>query len=136
MAVRDRLVSVNVAVRLPYRHAGRVRVPMVLVMPVHVLVLQRFMGVLVLVVLAHVQAHAERHERRGRHEAQRDGLAEHEHTGDRAHERRGGKVGAGPPRAEVAQGDDVEDQAQPEAQQADERRGSDDDAAGCRRALE
>ena len=70
-----------------------VRVSMMLVMRMDVEMLERFVAMTMTVRLAEQPPHGESRQRRRRAEPPRSRLAEHEHAGDCAGERRGGEVG-------------------------------------------
>ena len=121
MPVHHRRVPVPVAVRLAGRCTWIVSMLVVGVVAVAVLVLQRFMGVLVLMPLGEMQPEAERHKEARDHEVGRNGLAEQGDGEDRAHERRQREIGAGPRRAEMAQREHEQGEADAIAEEADHR---------------
>src|SRR6266852_952497 len=104
----------------PGRILGGVRVVMVLVVDVYMLVLDRLVGMLVLVPLAQVEPHAERHERGRGDEARRRLLAEHQQRRCRTHERSRREIGASARAAERPQREHEEDEAHAETQEAED----------------
>ena len=86
--VLERRVDVGMRVRLLRRHAVAVRVPVMLVVDVHVIVLETLVDVRVQVPLAEEQRHSQRHEPAGRAFAQPQALAEQGDGRHRTHERR------------------------------------------------
>ncbi len=121
VAVDQPLVPMAVAVRLTRRVARRMRVTMVrVVVRVTVLVLQRLVGVVVLVPLGEVEPEADSHQAAGGHEAGGQGLGEAQNGQDRADEGGERKIGAGARGAEMAERCHVEGEAEPIAEEADD----------------
>ena len=119
MLVHETFVAIRMAVRFARRIIRLVGVLMVLVMDVQVLVLERFVNVFVLVALDEMQVEADRHEGCRHNQLPGHRLGEEGERQEGPDERGGRKVGAGPGRAEVAQREHEEDQADAVAQEAD-----------------
>src|SRR5712692_7817242 len=107
-------------VGLSRRRARSMLVSMVLVVPVQVLVLQGFMKMLVLVMLARVQPDSYRHQRAGGDQPCRHGLAQDQDAGGGTDEWRRREVGGGPPGSQMSKRQDEEPQAHSVAHQPDE----------------
>src|SRR5882724_5902264 len=100
-----------VRVRLTDRVVGAMNVLVVHVVDMRVGVLQRLVGVPMGVALGEMEPEAEAHECRGSEEAERNRLTPEEDAETRADERGQREVGAGPGRAELPQGTDIEYEA-------------------------
>ena len=103
MLVPDRRVPMPMGMRFARRVAGRVIVPVVLIMRMSMLVLHGRVGVLVLMSLGQMQNESCRHERRREPKLHGHGFAEGDQSQRRADERRRREVGARPRRAEMTQ---------------------------------
>ena len=105
MGVRERLVPVEMRVRLACWFVRRMSVPMMLVVRVEVVVRDDGVSVLVLVMFAQVQPNAERHERGGDPETPGRRIGQEQKRKRGANEGRGGKIGACPRGSEMTQGE-------------------------------
>ena len=119
--VRGRFVPVGVRVGLGDGPA--VRVLVVLVVDVGVLVFERLVRVAVAVARAHQGEDAQGHQGACGEVARVERLVQQRDRGQRAHERRGGKERGLPGGAKRTLGAQVEDEAEPEAECAQEERG-------------
>ena len=122
MTVTERLVHVDVAMRLAGRGSRRVGVLVVFVVDVRVRVLERVVVVLVVVPLGQVKPYARPHEDRGEGNPPGERLMEREGARDRSHERRGREVRPRPSGAQETEGEDEQDEARAVAQEADNAR--------------
>ncbi len=122
MCVGERNVLVPVGVRFAGRVTGRMPVPMMLVVNMPVLVIERVMDVRVLVPFDEMQANAESHQERSREQAVCDGLLKDENGENRADERRRRKIGAGAGAAEVTKTTNEEDKRHAIAEESNQRR--------------
>ena len=96
-----------------------VRVPMVVVMPMRMDVVDGVVQMLVLVDFGHMQPDANGHQPRRNAELQCDGVTTHEDCQRRAEERSDREIRAGPGRSELPKRDDEQREAEPIAQKAD-----------------
>lgn len=118
-------VGVPVRVWFAARYPRLVGVLVVLVVPVEVFVLHWLMDMFVLVVLAHVEPHAEAHEGAADHHTSGQRLSQRCKRCDGSEERSRREVRAGPGGAEVAERAHEEDETDSVAKEAN-RRGGDD----------
>ena len=132
VAVLERRVLVPVRMRFAGRIAGPMRMLVMVVVAVGVLVRERGMDVAVRVLLGDMQPHAHRHQAGGGQELDGDRLAERGDSDGRTEERRGREVGAGARRAEMAQRQHEQREAEAIAQHADQRGGGDRSGGGQR----
>ena len=122
MRMHQRPVPVPVRVRLAAIPREVVLVPVMLVVRVSVLVLERFVRVLMLVALAHVQPDARRHEAAGDPEQRSRVFAEKGECESRAKKRRNREICAGARSSQFAQRDNEKRQADAIAQRAERDR--------------
>ena len=101
--VHERHMPVAMRVRLARRIAGHVRMPVMFVMRVAMLVLERLVPMLVLMRLGEMQRDADRHQSARDDELSCQRLAEQGDRDQRADKRRRGEIGAGARRAEMAE---------------------------------
>ena len=99
--VHERQVPVTVRVRLARRIARLVRVPVMRVVDMAVLVLERLVRVLVLMPLGEMEVKTDRHQHPGDDERRVTGSPSIAIASTRADERRGREIGAGARRAEM-----------------------------------
>jgi hypothetical protein len=133
MAVKQRLVTVLVGMRLFAQPIRLVRVPMVRIVDVHVVVRQRFVQMLVIVPFVQMEPDAESHQGCGDPEQYRDGLPEERYR-DRGPDEWGSReIGAGARAAEMAQGDHEQHQAQTIAHESKQQNGG--DVRWCRKLV-
>src|SRR6266700_2697836 len=95
------------------------------VMDMAVLVRERLVSVLVLVALGKMEVNPTGDQEPGDRQPRGDRLAEQGDGEQRADERSGREIGPGSRRAEVAQGEDEEDQTEPIAEKPNEGRAAD-----------
>ena len=120
--------------RLPRWGTRRVRVKVVCVVRVKVVVVRRLVPVVVLVPFGEVQPDARAHEYRRKAKRQREAVPQEHNRKGRAHKRGDGEVSARPCRAQMAQCQDKQRQAQPVAAQADDAHCQQNRRAGQLRA--
>src|SRR6266480_5235554 len=101
------------------------RMPVMLVVGVAVLVLERIVPVLVLVRLGEMQVEPDCHQKTRKHELQRHGFTKQGDRDNGADKRRRREISAGARRAEMTQSEDEQDEADAIADKADDRRAAD-----------
>src|SRR5437660_1699255 len=107
----DCFVPVRVGMRLDAIPFEIVCMLVVRVVPMRMGVLNLFVSMLVFMMLAQMQPEADRHERCGDTQLQRNGVAKEPHRQDSAVERSDRKIGAGPRRSQVSQREDKQRKA-------------------------
>src|ERR1700734_1255974 len=111
-----------VPVRMRLAHRPLVGMLMMMVVDMAVLVLDRFVRVVVLMVFGQMQPEAERHQRAGDDQLNRDRLVQEDDRDDRAKERREREIGAGPGAAEMTQSQDKQDETDPDTEESNHQR--------------
>ncbi len=105
--------------------AMRMRMPVMLVMGVAVLVLERIVHVFVLVRLGEMQVEPNRHQKTRKNELQRHGFTKQGDRDNGADKWRRREIGAGARGAEMTQSEHEQDEADAIADKADDRRAAD-----------
>lgn len=122
MPVRDRRMDVLVCMWLVPVPLEVMLVPVVFVVDMPVGVTDRLLGVLVPMAFGEMKPDPGSHQSRRRPEPRSGAFPEEEHGDQRAGERRDGKIGAGPRRAQIAQRQHEEHQTDTIADEPDRGR--------------
>jgi len=120
MAMHEGRMAMPMRMQVAGRIGRCVHMLVMSVVPVPMLVLQRFMDVLVFVLLGQVQPQAEPHQAAGDDELHRYRLTQHHDREDSTHEWREREVGSSARRAQIAQSQDEQCQTHAIAEKADD----------------